>query len=262
MWNANGELLWRNDGGEYFYFSASGKYLYSHYSALNTRPLRVLDVQTGRTLWQLEYSAYWQASTSTEEKLFYYADNDLTKCYQLQSGKTVWETKVDDARANSHGTLYVAKSGRLVAFQAQNDVARLTNVYDGEGHLIWKTRNRQGSGLSNGGVIKGVSEDGRLIAFGDSHEFYVLRGATRELVWRYRDRVVPQHIQRFTSRYIAFRAQPANFTRVILLNPDGTIKYDYVFRQFVDFQIYGTQNFLVVQKEKKRMRLTLFRLLP
>lgn len=259
IWTKDGEMLWQQEGPFYKFWSSS-KFLVSHYSRLNSAPLKVLDMKTGKKLWERENALYWQAAASENDRLVYYEDkSSLLKLFEMSTGKLLWEKSVG-IRDNDYGQVQIANSGQTIVFQDKDNkkMERSTYVFSRDGNIVWEMTKARQSGKTNGGIVRAISDDGQFIAMSDLQGFTLFSTDKPEPVWEINERMIPHYVQKFANGVLAFRPHPQNKTRVMLLNADGTIKQDYHFSQKINFNIPWSQKALVIEPKPDRLGLSLF----
>lgn len=242
IWNTQGEMLWQHDG-EYGYFeiSPSGKYMFSYYSYLNPSPLKVLDIKTGTSIWELERVSYWQAAASENDRLVYYEDKEsFLKLYELSTGRLLWEKSIG-TQNNHYGSVHMSDSGCTIVFQDNSNpkMERYTYIYDGKGNLLWEMTKQRQRAITNGGIVRAVSDDGQFLAMSDLHRFMLFSIDQPDPIWALDERMRPQYVQEFADGVLAFRPHPNNTTRVMVLDATGAIKNDYLFLQRIEFKTPG-----------------------
>lgn len=263
IWNIRGDMIWQQDG-EYGYFniSPSSKYMFTYYSRLNPKPLKVLEIKTGKTLWELEKASYWQAAASQNDKLVYYTHRSL-QLFELATGKLIWEKAVESDIQKHFDTsrIHISKDGRTITLQAMYtpDKGIETYVFDSEGQTLWRMNKKVIPGETNGGIIRAISDDGKFIAMSDLQRFALFSSNNPDPVWVVNERMRPQYIQEFANGMLAFRPH-SNRTRVMVLNADGTINHDYLFSQRIEFKTPWPGKALVVEPDQNRVGLSLFEL--
>lgn len=263
VWSSDGELLWQKNDSYYYNISPSGKFLISHYSSLRPRPLNVLDIETGKALWEFEPASYWQAAVSENDWIIYYTYKSL-QLYDLRVGNVIWEKSIDTEIQEHHDSskLHISENGKTVVLQAMFAANRNieTYVFDSEGHILWKVSKQLVPGETNGGMVQAVSDDGKYIAMSDLQRFLLFSRNKPDPLWVLNERMTPQYIQTFTNGVLAFRSHPNNTTRVMVLNNDGVIKQDYLFHERIEFRTPWPKRVLIIEPNPERLAFSLFEL--
>lgn len=262
IWTSAGDMLWKqNEEYGYFKISPSSKYMFTYYSTLNPKPLKVLDIKTGMVLWELEKAFYWQAAACKNDGIVYYTHRSL-QLYELVTGRLIWEMAVEsDIQENRDASkIHISENGKTIALQAMftPDDQIETYVFNGEGQTLWKMTKKLIPGKTNGGIIRAISDDGKFIAMSDLQQFALFSSNKSDPVWVLNERMRPQYVQKFANGVLAFRPHPNNTTRVMVLNEDGSIKHDYLFPQRIEYKTPWPGKVLTIEPQQNRLGLSLF----
>jgi outer membrane protein assembly factor BamB len=182
LFAADGTVLWTRTLGSPLEFTPSGRFLVTTYDASDSsQPAAAFRAETGELVWtDSSNPSYWHLDASARDTLAYYR-RDALQLVDLGSGRVLWTRVVDADPRHDAGKVLISLDGRTVVVQSRHEVAsrrrRRTEAYDASGDRLWHSVATPVPGVSNGGLVTGLSLDGSLIALADLDEFALVRAS-------------------------------------------------------------------------------------
>jgi len=243
VYSSDGQQLWHSiQDGSFYRISPSGRYLITEYSFTTPGVLKVLELSTGKKLWQLDEVSWWQAEAVLNDRIAYY-QRDKLKYFKLDNGELIWEKPVEFDPRSDFGQVHVSLQGNVIAYDNSilnsirdyDDYKRTMYVFDDSGELLWQRSKAAIRGQSNGGTVKAVSENGEYIAIPDGSRFSIYDISKQSELFTLVERPFGP-ITMFTNELIAFYPNlSTQTTKIVSLRNDGTLSNKYELEQFIDF---------------------------
>jgi len=115
---------------------------------------------------------YWNSAASANNKLAV-AHNGWLSLYDMATGQELWKQaiKSDMASIENFSKVFISLHGNIIALQERigefKTSSLKTYIYDGYGNLLWDEENKMEIGVTNGGLIKVISENERYLLRAD-----------------------------------------------------------------------------------------------
>jgi outer membrane protein assembly factor BamB len=234
--DAAGRELWSATLGSALAFSASGRFLLPTWDALDSSVrASAYRAEDGAPAWTGPAGPhYWQLASAENDTLAYYQPGQL-ELVDLPSGRARWQRRVPADADSDFGRLRMSRDGAAIVVQSHQVASGtrriLTTAFDASGAELWQKQAEVVPGATNGGVLKAISSDGRLVALDDVDAFSILRVSDGTEVARL-PRRSPWRILAFTEDMLAFDL--GGRTRVLRLR-EGAITGDYTVEEPLEF---------------------------
>ncbi|MCI0550029.1 MAG: PQQ-like beta-propeller repeat protein, partial [Anaerolineae bacterium] len=116
VYSSDGKQLWHSYHDCHFQISPSGKYLITIYGITTPCVLKVLEISTGKTLWQLNEDSWWDAGAGLNDRIAYYYSDKL-KYFKLDTGELIWERPVEYDSTLDFGKVFISLQGNVIAYE-------------------------------------------------------------------------------------------------------------------------------------------------
>ncbi len=112
-----------------------------------------ININTGELIYVRENNSPFNSNIILSEKYFFVIDfNNTLKCFEIETGKEIWNFKSDDTFIKSKKKLSLILENGILYFN--NTIGDLTAVNPNDGSLIWQTPTQDSSIFLNSFSLK------------------------------------------------------------------------------------------------------------